>query len=515
MDSQKTEPGVKMPPSNKETEAIDIEIGNANTQTIIDDSVWFKVRKWIRSVGAEELGIEPISDELRTNQPVSDLGSLFLSANVNTATLALGYLGPALFGMGWWDSFLSIVFFNLLGGIFPAIVSCFGPKLGLRTIVISRFCFGWWPGKAIALLVVLNEIGWGMVNGISGASVMYDAADGRIPLAVCVLILGLLAIIFGLLGYRFLHIYDRYSWYVMFVAFVIVAGFAGQHVINLPMGSGPLEASSVLSFGTGIIGFELAWLPVAADYGVYIKRDVSDVAAFSWSYAGLLVSQVLIELLGAAIGTLISSPDASFVSAYDARGMGGLIGSVFNGHGGAVRGFGRFIEVIISFSTVAVITTNIYSFGLDVQMVSKRLLVVPRLIWSLIGSIIFLVCAIAGRDSLEEVMENFLLICAYWIVPFAVIMLLEHVIWRRGYQYDLMGWNDKTKLPPGIAASVTLVIGTVLSILSMSQAWWVGPIAAGIGGSDAGTDVSWMLATGVCALLYVPLRWWERRRWSL
>lgn len=477
--------------------------------------LWAKTRRWIDSVGAEGLGVERITDEMRTNQHPRDLCTLFISGNCNTATLALGYLGPTVYGLGWWDSFLCVLFFNAIGCLFPTMVACFGPKLGLRTMIIPRYCFGWWPAKVLAFLNVINQIGWSMVNSISGASVLYDVGEGQLPLAVCVLILGLFSAVLSLMGYRVLHLYDRYSWIVMLVCFVIVAGFGGKAFINVPMGSGPVEAASVLSFGTAIIGFQLAWLPVTADYGVYLKRDISSWTLFSWTFGGLLSSQLLIELLGVAIGTLSFSSNELFTDAYVDRGIGGLIGVLFDGYGDGVKGFGKFIEVVLSFSTAAVIGSGIYSMGLSVQMISKKWLVVPRLVWSLLGTIVFLACAIAGRENLAAVMSNFLNVCAYWIIPFGTILLLEHFVWRRNYEYDLTAWNDRTKLPYGIAASIAFVVGTVVALLSMSQTWWVGPIAMGVGGTSSGTDISWILAFIVSAALYVPMRWYERQRWGL
>lgn len=480
-----------------------------------EKSFWLKTRRWIRSIGAEEFGVERIPEELRTNQNPRDLFTIFFSANCNTATLALGFLAPTLFGLGWWDSFCVIIFFNLLGAVWPALAARFGPKLGLRTMVIPRYCFGWWPAKVLAILNCLNQIGWAMVNCISGASVLYDMSDEKMPLAVCVLLIALLAISIGLFGYKVLHHYERYVWIVMLICFIILAGFGGKHFINLPMGSGSLEAANVLSMATSIIGFQVAWLPVAADYGVYLRETTSGKITFTWMYLGLVLSQIFIELLGAAIGTLAMSSDPVFIDAYGRAGLGGLIGACFEGHGSGAHGFGKFIEAILGFSTVGVIITNVYSLGLGVQMVSTKLLIVPRLVWSLIGGAIFLVCSVAGREHLESVMENFLLVVAYWVVPFSTIILLEHFIWRRNYDYDFTAYLDKNKLPYGIAASTSFIIATVIALLCMSQTWWVGPIAKGVGGSPYGTDISWELSTVIVTILYVPLRYWERKKWGL
>ncbi|KAF2011191.1 purine-cytosine permease, partial [Aaosphaeria arxii CBS 175.79] len=471
------------------------------------------MHRWIRFLGAEETGVERIPEHMRTDQNPWDLFTAFFSANCCTATMALGYLGPASYGLGWWDSFLCVIFFNGFGAILPALVSRFGPKLGFRTMIIPRYSFGWYPAKVLALLNILNQIGWGMVNAISGASILYDVGGGDLPLTVAVLLISLVAIAVALLGYKYVHMYERYSWLVMLVCFAIVAGFGAPHFINVPMGSGKAEASAVLSFGTAIIGFEVAWTPVAADYGVFIKESTSEWGAVAYTFFGLFISQVLVELVGVAVGTLVFNADPIFTNAYDRAGIGGLIGAIFDGHGSAIRGFGKFVELILSFSTVAVIIFNIYSLGLSAQMVSTKTLKVPRFFWSLLGGAVFLAAAIAGRDDLEEVMANFLNMCAYWLTPFTIIVLLEDWIWRGGFKYDVDAWNDKARLPFGYAASISFIIGTIVSILCMSQVWWVGPIANGIGGSSTGTDVSWILALGVCTVSFVPLRYLERKRW--
>ena len=104
-----------------------------------------KVRSWIQKVGAEEGGIERIPEELRTNQPPFSLFALWASANVGTATLAFGTLGPGLFFLGWWDSFCCLLFFNIIGALPPALMATLGPKLGLRTMTIQRYSFGKFP----------------------------------------------------------------------------------------------------------------------------------------------------------------------------------------------------------------------------------------------------------------------------------------------------------------------------------------------------------------------------------
>lgn len=241
--------------------AIDVETGETAVLKKTD-SLGLRIRSWITKFGAEENGIERIPADLRTNQSPRDLFTLFTSANMGTATLAFGTLGPALFDLGWWDSFLVLLFFNFIGSIPPALMATLGPRLGLRTMTVPRYSFGWWPAKAIALLNLLNQIGWAMVNTIAGADILYDVGQQKLPMSISVLIIGLVSLIVPLFGYKYVHLYERYSWAIMGVCLCIVAGFTAKHVVLAPMGTGAAETSDILSFGTAIIGFQISWAPV-------------------------------------------------------------------------------------------------------------------------------------------------------------------------------------------------------------------------------------------------------------
>jgi purine-cytosine permease-like protein len=245
---------------------------------------------------------------------------------------------------------------------------------------------------------------------------------------------------------------------------------AAKHCVNVPMGTGASEISSVMSFGTAIWAFQVSWGGFAADFAVYMREDTKPWKVFICTYSGLFVGGFFVEALGAALMTTVSGSKA-FSDAYDLAGVGGILGQIFEGYGGGVRNFGYFIETILSTSVIAVVVTNIYVLGLNVQMMSDSLIKVPRFIWSLIGGVIFLVAAIAGRNNLQAAMENFLNVIAYWLTPWLLIFFLEHIIWRRGYAYDVDAYTDPSRLPKGIAALVVFVIGTVIGILCMSQTW--------------------------------------------
>lgn len=45
--------------------------------------------------------------------------------------------------------------------------------------------------------------------------------------------------------------------------------------------------------------------------------------------------------------------------------------------------------------------------------------------------------------------------------------------------------------------------------MSMSQVWYVGPIALAAGGSSQGVDLGWCMSLGLALIIYPPLRYLE------
>ena len=63
---------------------------------------------------------------------------------MNASTFALGALSVPVFGLGFRDAALTIVFVNMLAVMPVAFFSTFGPLFGLRQMVLSRFFFGYY-----------------------------------------------------------------------------------------------------------------------------------------------------------------------------------------------------------------------------------------------------------------------------------------------------------------------------------------------------------------------------------
>lgn len=137
-----------------------------------------------------------------------------------------------------------------------------------------------------------------MVNSIVGGQVISTLSNGKCPLVVGVILIAIISLVIALLGYKFVHHFERFSWIVMIILFCIVAGLGAKHFFNAPWSTGKAEAASVLSFGGAVFGFAVAWISLTADYNVNMSCDIPRWKVFFWTYLGLFCSLNFIEWLG-------------------------------------------------------------------------------------------------------------------------------------------------------------------------------------------------------------------------
>ena len=119
-----------------------------------------------------------------------------------------------------------------------------------------------------------------------------------------------------------------------------------------------------------------------------------------------------------------------------------------------------------------------------------------------------LACSVGGRNSLYRILENFLPIMSYWVCPWFVIGLEEHLIFHelKNVAFDWTTWDDRKRLPIGLAASVAWLAGWASAVIGMAQIWYKGPIALKVGD---GANIGAWLAIGFTCITYPPLRWLE------
>ncbi|KAI9830312.1 MAG: purine-cytosine permease [Phylliscum demangeonii] len=473
------------------------------------DGLLAKLHRFAARARIETRGIERVPEDERTDPSPASAGTMWFSANLVVTALALGALGPQVFQLGFVDSVLTIFFVTILGILPVSFFSTFGPRFGLRQMVLSRYWFGYNAVKIIAVFNIIACIGWSAVNVIVGAQ-LFNAVNHRVPGYAGIIIIAAATFLVTVFGYKVVHLYERWSWMPSLAIFMIVLGeFAHAGGFrNVPMGSGSVEAASVLSFAASVFGFATGWTSYAADYTVYQPAGQNRWKIFIWTFSGLALPLWFTEMLGAAIMTAAQSTP-SYQDGYSHSGIGGLLAAVLFPPLGR---FGQFCLVILALSIIANNCPNIYSVSLSLQVLARQSQMVPRFVWTFIATLVYCAIAIPGYSHFETVLENFLLLIAYWLASYEAISLTEHFVFKKGFVgYDLQIYDQPSRLPPGFAASLAFCFGVFGAVMGLAQPWYVGPVGKRIGLPALGGDVGFELAFGFAVVAYLPLRWLEFR----
>jgi NCS1 nucleoside transporter family len=437
----------------------------------------------------ETLGIERVSPQARTHVRIFDNFTIWFSANLVISTVALGALAVPVFSLGFWDSVAAIVLFNILGTLPVAFLATLGPKLGLRQMTISRFSFGWSGAVIMALFNLAAITGWSAVNSIVGGQLVAAVSGGTIARPVAIFAIAVVTTLFGILGYKHVHRYARYAWIPSAFIFLILLFIAAPKVSFIPSPAlGIAELASFISFGGAVFGFATGWSSYAADYNVRQPAETPESRVFWFVFLGIAVPCIILEIFGMALTTAYKQSGGDLLAAV-AQPLGSL---------------GSAMLILLALSIIANNIPNAYSIGLSMQVLGTSFQRVGRIMWTLYGAVFYMLIAIPAVSDFNNTLNDFLLIIAYWLGPWAIILIEEHFVFRRG-KYNVEDWNSPQKLPIGWAAMVSLALGLVGVYLGAAQVLFVGPIAR-LFNPPFGMDIGFELGLIFAGISYLLLR---------
>lgn len=439
---------------------------------------------------------------------------LWISINLVVNNVTLGMLGPAVYELSFKDSALCATFGALVGAIPTAWVATWGPASGVRTMIFSRYSMGWWPSKLMVVLNILQMLGYSLIVSIIGGQVLSAVSPhGSMSVVVGIIIIVIIVWFVTTFGIAVFHYYERFAWIPQLIVLCILYGVSAKYfdLSYTSVGDSRTVIGNRLSFFSICLAAAITYAPLSMDYFVYYSTGTARTGIFSATLVGLWLSFTFAFVLGIGIASSIFSNE-TLASAWHNEQGGSGSGALLVAAYADIGSFGKFCAVIVALGGIANMIPPTYSSGVDFQILGRYFAMVPRVVWNTIGVIIYLACALAGRNNLAIIFTNFLALMGYWVAIWMAILLEEFLIFKKAKirNYDWTIWNDRTKLPLGGAALVAFLVGWAGAILCMAQVWYIGPLAKPVGeyGADMGNYVGFTWA----ALVYPPLRWLERRK---
>ena len=452
-----------------------------------DGSVTTVVREG--TYGDKVIAVEPggagfIPLEERHGRPLQ-LFWTWTSPNLEFATIFVGVIGVALFGLNFWQAALAVVLGTGVGSVSQGILSARGPAHGVPQMVLSRLGFGYWGNVLPAGLNALTAgIGWFAVNSVSGAFALNTLTHLAKP--ACLVIIVVAQVVIAFFGHNLVHAFERYAFPVLAIIFLIttVVLLAKSHPgAHVPPGFAGTTGGFLLTTGAAF-GYAVGWNPYAADYTRYFPPDSSKRAVALWSGLGVFVSCAILEIVGAASATLSGA---------------GAIGSnptgAFTGH--LPTALADATLLAIALGAIAANVLNIYSGALSFTALGIRLpLRRRRAIVAVSFGVVGFIVALTGLHDAGTKYENFLLVIAYWIAPWLAVFFCDQLL-RRGPVDDLLYDTRHTNW----AGPVAMLIGIGVSIwLFSNQTEYVGIVPTHVASAGDLTFEAGFLITAVIYL---------------
>ena len=439
----------------------DQDAAAAGEATVIPGAVVREGTYGERVVAVEPGGAEFIPLNERHGRPLQ-LFWTWTSPNMEFATIFVGVLAVAGFGLGFWQAALALVLGSAIGGVTQGLLSQSGPLYGVPQMVLSRLGFGYWGNVLPAgLNSITAGIGWFAVNSVSATFALNTLTHLAKP--ACLVIVVGLQVVVAFFGYNLVHVFERYAFPVLTIIFLIASGVilskahpgAAHHTIS---------GAFLLTLGASF-GYAVGWNPYASDYTRYFRPDANKAAIAWWAGLGLFLSCAFLEIVGAAAATTINAGAA--LGSNPTGAFTGLLATPL----------ADLTLLAICLGGISANVLNIYSGALSFVALGIRLpLALRRAIVALVFGAIGFVVALTGLHDAGTKYQNFLLVIAYWIAPWLAVFFCDQLL-RRGQGPEVIEpllFNRKYQNWAGPAA---MAIGIGLSIwLFSNQTEYLGVI---------------------------------------
>ncbi len=389
-------------------------------------------------------GFAPIPASARYGS-INRVFTVWFTPNLVPAAFFIGTLAAADFlQVGFVTGLLAIVVGNVVGSVLVGILGQMGPATGMAQVPVSRLAYG----KSIVVPGLLNWIsciGWDGINNIFGAAAI-SLLTG-LPFVVSLLFVVVAQALLGVIGYEAIHTFEKYMAIVLGAMFAVltvaIVGNATSGIARVDGFTGLDQLGAFVLLSTICASFVLAWGLYASDYSRYLPEDASRSRIFWLTVLGLTLSAGWIETLGLLVADKSTGP---------------AVGTINDILGGGL--FGALAMIAIAIGTVAVNAMNDYTGSLSLQAAGVR---VPRVYAAIIVAILgFLFTLYLNDGDLVGKFESYLLFISYWVTPWAAVVVVDW--WLRGRRADVSHLTDFARLPSGVLALLSLVLGFVISL---------------------------------------------------
>ncbi|MGN6125374.1 MAG: purine-cytosine permease family protein [Humibacter sp.] len=421
-------------------------------------------------------------------------GPFWFTGNFVLPTMVVGFVGPSM-GLSVWFSVLAVLLGACFGTFFMAFHANQGPRMGLPQMIQSRAQFGSRGAIvpfAATVFVYVGFLVFDTILATDGINLVPGAKLFWYPVLIAI------SIVIAVVGHDLLHFVQRWLTYILVVVFAIVTIVAIVHFSSAPLVHGAAAATAGWNTPAFLVQFSLAagynisYAVYVSDYTRYLPANVSAPKLITSVYAGAALSAFWLMSLGAILASYI--PNADPIASL--REVGDLL----------FPGFGTIAVLVSVLALISIMGVNAYGAMLTgTSAIDGFKQVKPTVRLRVIGLIIVglasLIVALLIPDNYVNSFNSFVILMLYFLVPWTAVNLVDFYFVRHGKYaiteilkpngiYGRWAWRGMT----------AYAIGFVAMIPFFSVSFFVGPIAALLGGADFSFAVGLIVSGGLYLL---------------
>ncbi|MGF6821091.1 purine-cytosine permease-like protein [Paraburkholderia atlantica] len=434
----------------------------------------------------ESNSIEYVAPADRHGKPV-DLFTLWFCTNVAPLAVISGATSVLVFHLDVVSAILAIAAGQFFGAIFHALTSAQGPLVGVPQMIQSRAQFGRYGSLLVVGFTTLIYLGFFVSNIILAGKTLHTAVPA-VPVAVGTVLGAILATLVGVIGYHFIHRFNKVgAWFMggaLLIGMIMMAPGLDARIFQ----QGHFDLSNWFAmFGLCAV-WQISFAPYTSDYSRYLPATTGFAKTFAFTYFGTSLGTIFAFLFGVlAISTSHASDAMEAI-----RTQTGLFGYVLIllflvniiGHNGM-----NLYGGVLSFITAAQTFRPNWVPGRNVRIVVSTVLLASSTVTALWASSNFIAIFLTAIFAMRIV-----------LAPWVAINLVDfYLISNRRYRVsEIIGSNGGVYGSFNFKAIAIYLFGIAVQVPFMEESFFHGPWASIMGGAD----VSWIVGLVATAVTY-------------
>lgn len=426
-------------------------------------------------------------DASQRNGHVKDLFTLWFCTNIAPLAVITGAMSVQTFHLNIMSALTAIILGHFFGASILALTSAQGPQVGIPQMIQSRAQFGRYGALLVVIFTTFIYLGFFTSNIILSGKTLHTVIPA-IPVPTATVIGAITATLIGIIGYHFIHKFNKIGTWFMGGALLIGFALMIPHVTADVLAKGFFNLKGWFAMFCVCAIWQISFSPYTSDYSRYLPKEIGIFKPFIYTYLGAALGTVVAFCFGMLAVSLFTINDAMEAVKTATGGFGVVLMILFLcniiGHN-AMNLYGASLSFITAIQTFA---------GKWIPTKSTRIIL------SIFVLILATSTALWASSSFISYFLNFIFALLFILVPWVVINLMDFYYINK-MQYDIASIFDEHGGQYGkynMKTLVTYFVGIVVQIPFLTNSFFTGRWANVI----QDVDISWIVGMIVTAVVY-------------